>query len=139
MLQTLKLNNKKRKKSSFYEEKSLVRLTPVYRFSLHFQVVMTGYCWRSIFDDVTLLPFTAVFFSLSLTRNLMMTFLNKCCEPSRIGQFHQHFMSAFAPIFLRQKKSSNLKCSYKKVARKILVKLTPGCMLSRKVILLTVN
>jgi hypothetical protein len=28
MLQTLKLNNKKRKKSSFYEEKSLVGLTP---------------------------------------------------------------------------------------------------------------
>ncbi len=29
------------------------------------------------------------------------------------GQFHQHFMSAFAPIFLRQT-SSNLKCRYKK-------------------------
>ncbi len=28
MLQTLKLNNKKRKKSSFYDEKSLVGLTP---------------------------------------------------------------------------------------------------------------
>ncbi len=28
MLQTLKLNNKKWKKSSFYEEKSLVGLTP---------------------------------------------------------------------------------------------------------------
>ncbi len=28
ILQTLKLNNKKRKKSMFYEEKSLVRLTP---------------------------------------------------------------------------------------------------------------
>jgi hypothetical protein len=28
MLQTLKLNNEIRKKSSFYEEKSLVRLTP---------------------------------------------------------------------------------------------------------------
>jgi hypothetical protein len=30
-----------------------------------------------------------------------------------IGQFHQRFMSAFAPIFLRQKRS-NLKCKYKK-------------------------
>jgi hypothetical protein len=30
MLQTLKLNNKKWKKSSFYEEKSLVGLTPGY-------------------------------------------------------------------------------------------------------------
>ncbi len=28
MLQTLKLNNKKQKKSSFYDEKSLVGLTP---------------------------------------------------------------------------------------------------------------
>jgi hypothetical protein len=31
MLQTLKLNNKKRKKASFYEEKSLVGLTPELR------------------------------------------------------------------------------------------------------------
>jgi hypothetical protein len=29
MLQTLKLNNKKRKKSLFYKEKSLVGLTPI--------------------------------------------------------------------------------------------------------------
>ncbi len=28
MIQTLKLNNEKRKKSSFYKEKSLVGLTP---------------------------------------------------------------------------------------------------------------
>ncbi len=49
------------------------------------------------------------------------------------GQFHQHFMSPFALIFLRQK-SSNLKCKYKKALRitfiqksalKMLVKLTP--------------
>ncbi len=32
------------------------------------------------------------------------------------GQFHQHFMNAFAPIFLPQK-SSNLKCEYKKALR----------------------
>ncbi len=31
MLQTLKLSNKKRKKSSFYKEKSLVGLTPMYQ------------------------------------------------------------------------------------------------------------
>jgi hypothetical protein len=47
------------------------------------------------------------------------------------GQFHQHFMSAFAPIFLRQK-SSNLKRKYKKASlellyeKKLLVKLTPS-------------
>jgi hypothetical protein len=49
------------------------------------------------------------------------------------GQFHKHFMSAFAPILLRQK-SSNLKFkhkklraknSYKKAALKMLVKLRP--------------
>ncbi len=56
-------------------------------------------------------------------------------QPQQVcGQFDQHFMSAFAPIFLCQK-SSNLKCKYKKLtskllyekaARKMLVQLTPG-------------
>ncbi len=51
------------------------------------------------------------------------------------GQFHQHFMSAFVPIFLYQK-SSNLKCKnkkasqktfvQKKTAHKMLVKLRPN-------------
>jgi hypothetical protein len=36
------------------------------------------------------------------------------------SQFHQHFMSAFTPIFLRQK-SSKLKCKYKKALRKTFV------------------
>jgi hypothetical protein len=49
------------------------------------------------------------------------------------GQFHQHFMCAFAPVFLRQS-NSNLKCTHKKALRetfvqkgacKMLVELTP--------------
>ncbi len=40
-----------------------------------------------------------------------------CTSIVPCGQFHQHFMSAFAPIFLRQK-SFNLKCKYKKAWRK---------------------
>jgi hypothetical protein len=42
----------------------------------------------------------------------------------RCGQFHQHFMSAFAPIFLRQK-STNPKSKYKKVLRKTFVRNQP--------------
>jgi hypothetical protein len=50
------------------------------------------------------------------------------------GKFHHHFMSAFAPIFLPPKKVQTLNVStrklrakylYKKVARNMLVKLTP--------------
>jgi hypothetical protein len=46
------------------------------------------------------------------------------------GQFHQHFISAFAIIFLRQWKVWPLLLAqksflYEKAARKILVKLTP--------------
>ncbi len=37
------------------------------------------------------------------------------------GQFHQHLMSAFAPIFLCQI-SSNLKCQHKKALHKTLVR-----------------
>jgi hypothetical protein len=49
------------------------------------------------------------------------------------SQFHQHFISAFAPIILRADKKFNLHCkqkklcaklSYEKGARKMLVKLT---------------
>ncbi len=57
----------------------------------------------------------------------------KAKEGSR--RFHQYFMTAFAQIFLHPK-TLNLKCKYKnsfwgnfpskKVARKMLVKLTPG-------------
>ncbi len=41
-----------------------------------------------------------------------------------LGQSHQHFISAFAPIFLRQK-SSNLNCKYKKAVHEMLVNLSP--------------
>jgi hypothetical protein len=53
---------------------------------------------------------------------------------SHCGHFHQHFLCAFAAIFLRLK-SSNLKCKHKKASRKtfvqkamhkVLVKLTLG-------------
>jgi hypothetical protein len=52
-------------------------------------------------------------------------FFTECCLPATFclvkifgeidakGQFHQHFISALATIFLR-KKSSDLKCTYKK-------------------------
>jgi hypothetical protein len=40
MLQTLKLNNKKREKSLFYEEKSLVGLTPVSKYLNHVNLTL---------------------------------------------------------------------------------------------------
>jgi hypothetical protein len=36
-------------------------------------------------------------------------------------QFHQHFMSAFVPIYSCANKSSNLKCKYKKALRETFV------------------
>jgi hypothetical protein len=44
--------------------------------------------------------------------------------PKTSGQFHQHFMNTFAPVFLRQK-ISNLKFKYKKALRKTFVQKKP--------------
>jgi hypothetical protein len=55
---------------------------------------------------------------------------------STSGQFHQHFIKAFAPFSLRQKSltytSRTKMLSYKKAARKMLVTLTPAWQVSLK-------
>ncbi len=49
-----------------------------------------------------------------------LCFTKKTVNKESCGQFHQHFMSAFAPIFFRQK-SSNLKYKHKKASSETFV------------------
>jgi hypothetical protein len=59
------------------------------------------------------------------------------------SQFHQHFMTNFAPKSFRQKITNpnckhlklRKKLSYEKAARKILVKLTPGGSITPRYVL----
>jgi hypothetical protein len=110
--------------------KSGVNFTNLIAQSANVPVVILWYLWyRSVYRQ-KMLNFTSMY-SLKIHLNFMQYAL--CCalvrslykylpaqknideiEPWK--QFHQHFMSTFAPIILRQK-SSNLKCKYKKPSR----------------------
>ncbi len=95
MLQTLKLINQKKKKSSFYEEKSLIGLTPV------LQIKTPGYltCPRRIWilQNVTL---NGKFVKNLRMKGIWTQIIQKIAlqhmEATCCSQFHQHFTISFS-------------------------------------------